>query len=123
MTSKLICLLVTMLLMTVKGLSIDERCYAEDEEASHGDTGYVFKTGIAQRDNSWKNPNLPFWSQLRNSGSKDLPTYALRTVRSYSMNFFKFNDKNEIIDRLTNEVLKGNLIFNFFFIILIFTFS
>jgi len=60
------------------------------------------------RDRTWKNPNLPIWSKVKYGGDKNPPDQSFKILRSYPMDNFEINDKNEIVIKGTNIVIEGN---------------
>lgn len=88
----------------------EERCAPHDEECKNRIVGEIHRINnikTEERDPSWKNPNLPFWTQIKYAGDCDFPSTDLKKIRSYPMNFFEFNSQNKIIDKETGKVLEG----------------
>jgi hypothetical protein len=112
MNPKVFCLFAILLLIGVNSLS------KHNERTSRNDNELIEKSQISdhsinkiepeKRDQSWENPDIPFWSQVKYAGDKDLPSTDLETIRSFPMNFFKFNKKNQIIDHESKKVLERN---------------
>lgn len=64
-----------------------------------------------QRGKDWKNPDLPFWSNLKYAGDKNLPTQSLRKIRSFPMNYFEFDENNRILEKGSKALLPGILLY------------
>jgi hypothetical protein len=101
-------------------LSYNQKCDHNDQECRKKEAvGADRKNelGPEKRNKFWKNSNLPFWSKLISAGNDNFPNTSLKKVRSYPMYFFELNKKNQIIDKKTKQVLKGNffLIYENFF--------
>jgi len=76
--------------------------------------------GPEARNETWKNPNLPFWSNVNYAGEQSLPTQAFKKVRSFPMLFFDIGPNNQILDKRTRTVIPGNYILNKQLIIFLF---
>ena len=115
MNPKVFCLYAIFLLIGVNSLP---RC---NKRTSRNDNKLKEKSPISdhsinkiepeKRDQSWENPDIPYWSQVKSAGDKDLPSTDLKTIRSFPMNFFAFNEKNQIIDHESKKVLERNYMF------------
>lgn len=118
MTTKKFCLIIIIMCSGIINSSVPPQYYQECDHYDQGcreikaaEADHTNNIEPENRDHSWKNPNLPFWSKIKSAGDDNFPSADLKKIRSYPMYFFEFNEKYQIIDKETKQVLECNFLF------------
>lgn len=90
--------------------SISNSLENAQEELDYDDEDHKpnLKYKVEPRDKSWKNPNLPYWSKVKYAGDKQLPDAIQRPSGSFPMFFFEFDEDNNLMDKESKTLLRGN---------------
>ncbi len=71
-----------------------------------------FDNVLPLRDNTWRNLDLPIWSQIKYAGDENFPNQNNKLFRSWPMFEFDINEKNEIVEKGTNNVIDCKLFYH-----------
>lgn len=106
----LIFILVAICLQFYNGLSEAPKDQNQNENEEYRTKKTKFDNKKPLRDRTWKNPQLPLWSKTTYGGYDKLPSLEFKPLRSYPMIYLDINNKNQVVAKGTNRVIKCKIL-------------